>query len=125
MLSERGISYRVNSSLIWCDFGFPENKFDYSNVREHMMKCFPVFRGLNDKKLFFCHVAWSAEKCGKYRLSEKDYFELSKVVDSMDEKEAFINYSLGGNEDWSLSLCRFCGGCGIDNKKYVKAGIQV
>lgn len=123
---DAGIEYRINTSLVWSDFGFPEQPFNFADVRTHMMECFPVFRGLNDKKLYFCHVAWSAEKLGKYRLKEGDYFDLlSETIDSEEEKKRFLNYSLGGKEDWHLSFCKVCGGCGPDNTKYVDAGAQV
>lgn len=125
IMADNDIEYRTNSSLVWCDFGFPDNSFNFNNVRNHMMECFPIFRGINDSKLYFCHVAWSAEKCGMYTLQEEDYFDIKKI-DKFNEEQVkeFINYSLGGNEKWSLSLCKLCGGCGVDNKKYVKAGLQ-
>ncbi len=119
------IEYRVNSSLVWCDFGFPDNSFNFSDVRKHMMECFPIFRGINDKKIYFCHVAWSAEKCGLYKLNENDYYDMTKIdKNNYEQIEEFINYSLGGDESFSLSFCKLCGGCGIDNKMYVKAGLQ-
>lgn len=125
ILEENNIKYRINSSLVWCDFGFPANCFHFQDVRNHMMECFPVFRGINDSKLYFCHVAWSAEKCGLYQLKDEDFYELSEL-DKKNESEMknFLNYSLGGNSKWSLSFCKFCGGCGADNKNYVQAGIQ-
>ncbi|MBS4840272.1 MULTISPECIES: radical SAM protein [Clostridium] len=128
IFKENDINFRVNSSLVWCDFGFPEKPFNYSDnkIREHMMMCFPIFRGYNDKKFYFCHVAWSAEKCGKFQLNENDYYEMEKVNKS-DKKSMyeFLNYNLGGALDWRLSLCKVCGGCGSDNKKYVEPALQV
>ncbi|NBJ01910.1 4Fe-4S cluster-binding domain-containing protein [Lachnospiraceae bacterium] len=126
ILLENHIKYRINSSLVWCDFGFPENCFDIPDVRNHMMECFPVFRGINDSKLYFCHVAWGAEKCGLYQLNNNDYYNLENIDTEDDlEKERFLNYSLGGKQDWSLSFCKICGGCGADNTNYVPAGRQM
>lgn len=64
----------------------PDNSFNFNNVRNHMMECFPIFRGINDSKLYFCHVAWSAEKCGMYTLQEEDYFDIKKI-DKFNEEQ--------------------------------------
>lgn len=126
IMLDNGIEYRVNSSLVWCDFGFPDNCFDFKDVRSHMMKCFPVFRGINDSKMYFCHVAWSAEKCGLYHLQKGDYCDLIQLKkENVSDMTTFLNYSLGGSNDWYLSFCKVCGGCGTDNRKYVQAGLQV
>lgn len=126
LMKANHVEYRINSSLVWCDFGFPENSFHFKDVRTHMMECFPVFRGLNESKMYFCHVAWSAEKCGLYQLKESDYCNIAEIDEKKDEqRKEFLNMSLGGKQDWFLSFCKVCGGCGADNTKYIKAGLQV
>lgn len=126
ILIENHIKYRINSSLVWCDFGFPESCFEFQDIRKHMMTCFPVFRGVNDGRLYFCHVAWSAEKCGLYHLNEQDFYDLASI-DKENENQVIqlLNYSLGGSKSWALSFCKICGGCGSDNTQYVPVGQQI
>ncbi len=122
-LNEYGIEYVVRPELRWCDFGFPMNRFNFDDdkVREHMLNCGPSFHGVNDQKLYYCHVAWSAEKCGLLDIPQNEYIDLSKDVD----KEEMLEYCLGNMECQYITMCKVCGGCGYDNKKYVPAGAQM
>lgn len=114
----------VRSSKEWKDFGFPVDSLNIGeNVREHMKTCAPLFHGLNDNKFYYCHVAWSAEKTGLYKLNKGDYVDLDKL--DVKEKRKITKYALGDMEDQYVSLCRVCGGCGEDNINNVKAAIQM
>lgn len=127
-LQERGIRFLIKKSLEWCDFGFPEkeNVIPEEEVPAHMRNCSPLFHGLNDEKFYYCHVSWSAEKCGKYQLPETDYVKLDNQEEPRESvKEKILRHSLGEFEKGFMSFCRICGGCGTDNTEYVPAGIQV
>lgn len=126
LLDKNEIYYVVNESLRWCDFGFPEVieplQCDES-VRQHMLKCNPIFRGLNDGKFYYCHVSWSIEKCGMYALQKTDYIELESIK-SVQDKRNLIDYNLGKLQNEYISFCRVCKGCGSDNQNYVRSGEQ-
>ena len=55
-LMDSGVDYRVNESLVWTDFGFPDHPWRLSKEQAaaHMQSCAPVFRGLNSGRLYFC-----------------------------------------------------------------------
>lgn len=128
LLEDNQIWFHNRPSLKWCDFGFPQEPFSYKEeqIREHMLNCGPIFHGLNDKKFYYCHVAWSAEKCGEFQLTEKDYVDLSNINSSdPKQKRKIVEHSLGFMEEGYVSLCKLCGGCGKDNKRMVQAGEQV
>lgn len=114
------IPYYVNSSLNWLDFGFPNKplRIPDEKVYQHMLDCAPVFKGLNDKKLYYCHIVWSADKCGIYKEEETDYINLLK-----DSGQKIVNYVLGIMEK-PVSLCKFCAGCSSDNHNVIPVGEQ-
>lgn len=122
------LKYEIRQAMLWKDFGIPRCKGEYrpGSVREHMLTCAPLFHGLNDKKYYFCHVSWSAEKAGFYRLSEDDFVDLCKLdADSNHDKRKLIYHSMGEDlPKGHVSLCRLCGGCGEDNQVEVHAGEQ-
>lgn len=127
ILQEEGIECIVQPSKLWKDFGFPKEKAEHESktVREHMLNCAPIFHGLNDNKFYFCHVSWSAEKSGLYNLTKNDYIDLNQIDCNSDEsKRQIVEHGLGGLTKGYVSLCEICGGCGSDNSKIIKAGVQ-
>ncbi len=126
-LEKYNIQYAVNKNLRWCDFGFPEREcgFEITDVRNHMLECAPVFHGLNDEKLYYCHVAWSAEKCGLFINRENDYIRLSELTESKESKQKILEHCRGMVEGGFISLCAKCGGCGNDNPILVRAAKQI
>ncbi len=108
----------------WKDFGFPIAKpvIKGSDMVEHMKTCAPIFHGLNDNKFYYCHVAWSAEKAGLYKLRDGDFVGLEDLA--LTEKRKLTEQALGEMESEYVSLCRLCGGCGEDNLSIIKAAIQ-
>ncbi len=125
---EKGLRYEIRQALQWKDFGIPCRKGEHQSesVRKHMLTCAPLFHGLNDKKYFFCHVAWSAEKAGFYKLTENDFIDLCRLAVGCDnDKRKLIYHSMGENlQQGYVSLCQVCGGCGEDNLIEVNAGEQ-
>lgn len=123
-LQDSNIECVVFSSKEWKDFRFPVSAYSTDlSIREHMMNCAPLFHGLNDNKFYFCHVAWSAEKAGLYRLKKSDYVDLDEL--DVAEKRKLVQHAMGEMEEKHVSLCSVCGGCGEDNPNNVKAAIQM
>lgn len=119
------VAYRLRKDSEWRDFGFPQKKLDIKDIRKHMLCCGPVFHGLNDGKLYYCHVAWSAEKSDLYKLADTDYINLKNInKNDIKDVKKLLAHCLGDMEGGYVSLCRFCGGCGSDNQASIPAGIQ-
>ena len=91
-----------------------------------MLECGPIFHGINDGKFYYCHVAWSAEKCGLIKLNESDYVDLTQIdSNSSEQRKQILEHSQGNINGGFVSLCAKCGGCGNDNKNYVDAAEQM
>lgn len=119
-LEKYSINYFLNSSLSWLDFGFPENPISLPDekVYQHMLDCSPAFKGINDKKLYYCHIVWSADQCGIYKEKDTDYLNLLKC-----SKKEVVYYTLGIMENYT-SLCKYCAGCASDNKMVIDVAVQ-
>lgn len=125
---EWGISYTRNLMTEWKDFGFPKEPFhwDKDNVCAHMKSCSPLFHGINDRKLYYCHVIWSVEKAGLYTVPKQDYIDLTKLdCKNEDDRKRISNYCMGECERGFLGFCMVCGGCGIDNTRIIPVGVQM
>lgn len=128
LLEEKGISYSIMYNRQWCDFGFPRQIINISDehIREHMMQCNPGWHGLNNGKLYFCNVAWSAEKTGLFKLQQSDKLDLTKLIPGEENsKKQVLDFIMGNLPKGFLSFCKVCAGCGPDNKNYVLAGEQI
>lgn len=126
-LEEYNVSYVIEQSLTWLDFRFPSDnlKIKLNDIRSHMMCCAPAFHGLNDKKFYYCHVAWSAEKAGLFQLKEGDYISLESIdANNKDECRYLIEYASGNMKNNYVSLCEVCMGCGADNNYTVTVAKQ-
>ena len=127
VLKKWEIAYIRNHMTEWKDFGFPNKPFHWGKEggHDHMKSCSPLFHGINDKKFYYCHVIWSADKAGIYTAPESDYIDLTELEpDNEADKKKVWRYALGDCERGFLGFCMVCGGCGEDNDKAVVAGIQ-
>lgn len=126
-LEQWGIQYTRNVMDEWKDFGFPDKPFHWGKdgVREHMKNCSPLFHGVNDKKLYYCHVIWSADKAGIYTVPKQDYIDLTQLDPTKGEdREKVSRYCAGDCERGFLGFCMVCGGCGEDNERIIPVGVQ-
>lgn len=124
-LDEKGITYERDRALKWVDTGLPETigEEQGNNIIDHMKNCASSWHGLADKKLFYCNISWSAEKCGLFNNEEGDYIDL-RDMESDEILEKMIALNLGDFPKGYNSLCRFCKGCGTDNNSFVIPGEQ-
>lgn len=120
---EYGIDYYRNPSIVWTDFGFPENpvKRTPEQLEEHLNSCRPNWNALHGGRFYYCNVSWCAEQSGHFQLQPEDYIELEKI-DPKDKAACrrIVELSRG-----TSSFCRICGGCGKDNTNYVPTGVQI
>ena len=124
-LKEYGIPYVHNKDMMWSSFGFPNSELSISKEKApaHMNNCSPICHGYNDGRVYFCHMSWSAEKSGNYRLCEDDYIDLQKVAYE-DRRKIALHCYIRTNQKRYISFCQNCGGLGKDNKMFVTAGEQ-
>ena len=124
-LQKKAVSYKRNKEKKWKNFYFPRETqmAQYDSERGHMLCCNPVFRGINDKKFYYCHIVWSAVQAGLIKEESSDYIKLEDIH-SQNDREKLLEHDLGFVENGYVSLCKYCGGCGFDNKSVITAGIQ-
>ncbi len=125
-LEEYGIDYMWNKNIDWFDFGFPKDKYHYEEEAavQHMQCCNSIEHILDDGKLFYCGLEWSAQKGGLYPCEEKAYVDLVKTANGEVDKAAILEMILANIEGGCLEFCKVCGGFGIDNNNRVKTAVQ-
>jgi hypothetical protein len=125
-LDEKKVHYTVNQSILWNNFGFPEDLFSFEtddDTRRHMLSCSPLFLGINEGKICYCNVAWSAMK-SKLFTTEEETFDL-KILHGYEGRQRLLEYCMGDVPKGYLEFCKVCGGCGSDNNHFVDAGCQI
>lgn len=126
-LEEYGISYMRNKNIDWFDFGFPKEKYRYEGEEavRHMQCCNSIEHILDDKKLFYCGLEWSAQKGGLFPIEEKAYVDLRKIESGAVEKKAILEMIMANIEWGCMEFCKVCGGFGIDNDNRVETARQM
>lgn len=127
-LSKNGIPYSISIYETWMDLGFPEKVEPIGETKEaekkHMLLCSPGCHIMSDKKVFYCGLIFSAEKCGLYHLQQEDYVDLEKKKDGLEAKEEILRYCLGDVKNEAISICNVCRGSGSDNRHIVGVAEQ-
>ncbi|MBQ7158635.1 MAG: 4Fe-4S cluster-binding domain-containing protein [Treponema sp.] len=126
-LEQYHISYMRNKNIDWFDFGFPKDKYHYEGdaAIRHMQCCNSIEHILDDKKLFYCGMEWSAQKGGIFPIEEKAYVDLEKIAAGEIERKAILEMILANIEGGCLEFCKVCGGFGIDNNNRVATAKQL
>lgn len=126
-LNEYQISYMRNRHIDWFDFGFPEERYYYEGeaAMSHMQCCNTICHTLDDKKLFYCGLEWSAQKGGLYPIEEKAYVDLEKIERGENDRSDILEMLIGNIEGGYMEFCKVCGGFGIDNNNHVETARQM
>ena len=101
----------------WLDFGYPEvNHKDYSEDQRiaHFHSCDATFRGLYNKKLYYCHLEASAVQAELFEEAEGDFVELDKLEEQ--NKIEIVEMDLGYSKIGYPTFCLRCEGCGSKKK---------
>ena len=116
-----------NKHIDWFDFGFPKNRYLYEgeDAVRHMQCCNSIEHILDDKKLFYCGLEWSAQKGGLFPIEEKAYVDLEKMVSGEVERKAILEMIMANIEGGYMEFCKVCGGFGIDNNNRVETAKQL
>lgn len=126
-LEKYNISYMRNKNIDWFDFGFPRDLYHYEGEEaiNHMQWCNSIEHILDDKKLFYCGLEWSAQKGGLYPIEEKAYIDLEKVKEGKIARKEILEMIMANIEGGCMEFCKVCGGFGIDNNNRVETAKQV
>lgn len=125
-LSQNNIQVRRNISDKWLDFGYPNERNNLRHEEEMIGffdKCRAPFRGLNNKKIYYCHLSSSAIQCNLFTENSNDYFDLSQYDES--KKRELTEFDLGYNNNGYISFCKHCYGCDTVNERYVEVAEQI
>lgn len=128
-LKKNRIPYSMSIYKTWMDLGFPEKILPIGKtseeIRQHMLLCSPGCHILNEKKVYFCGLIFSAERCGLYQLQEGDYIDLEATNETREDKEVLLKYCLGYVKNGFISACRVCRGSGSDNTHVIGVAEQL
>ncbi len=126
-ITEYGISYMRNRNIDWFDFGFPRELYHYEGEEavKHMQCCNSIEHILDDGKLFYCGLEWSAQKGGLYPVEEKAYVDLDRIARGEAERKSILEMILANIPGGCLEFCKVCGGFGIDNNNRVETAKQL
>lgn len=126
-LEAYGIDYMHNKNIDWFDFGFPKDKYYYEGEAAvaHMQCCNSIEHILDEGKLFYCGMEWSAQKGGLYPIEEKAYVDLEAIAAGKRERKDILEMILANIPGGCLDFCKRCGGFGIDNNNRVATAKQL
>lgn len=121
------ISYMRNKHIDWFDFGFPKDLYHYEgdDAVQHMQCCNSIEHILDDKKLFYCGLEWSAQKGGLYPIEEKAYVDLVDIKEGRADRKDILEMIMANIEGGCMEFCKVCGGFGIDNNNRVETAKQM
>ncbi|MGO5027904.1 radical SAM protein [Candidatus Agathobaculum pullicola] len=124
-LRAHGIRFRHGVDEQWISFGFPDYQRP-SNWKGDPIaffdECYAPFRGLYQKKFYYCHLEASAEAAGLFTPSANDYFDLSHF--DAKRKVELAEFDLGYTKTGDISYCTRCKGCFSVNQDYVPVAEQ-
>lgn len=124
-LNKYEIEYVIDRYDTWLDFGDPlvTNKQDNEHeLSDFFDRCHMIWRGLQDKKYYFCHSDCSAKRAGIIDDNINDYFDLNNY--SEKRKIELLEFDLGYNQRGYLELCNRCNGSYGLNNTYTEVAIQ-
>jgi len=121
-LAEYDIEYRQNIIEEWVDlYNLSEEKNS-----DNMDNCGMFAASINNNRLFYCNLQWSALNLGLVKENENDYIKLEELnKENFDYKIKLLAYYLGYNKNKQLSVCYKCNGIAQYGDKIIKAAEQV
>ena len=108
-ISKNNINHLIRKDISWIDFGDP-NVEKFHSVEEqitHFDSCTAPYRGLNNKKYYYCHLNTSAVLAGMAPPNENDFISL----DTNPKPEEILKFDLGFPKLGYVTFCKNCNGC--------------
>lgn len=130
LLDNAGITHYTMPVTQWSDFGFPDNPNNVQGdaaLTTFFDRCCPDFRGLWNKRVYFCHLETSAIRAGMFTDNANDYFALEtrNPADIQQAKRRFLEFDFGYNLLGYVTFCKVCRGCGCVNDLVVPVAEQM
>lgn len=125
-LEGRNIAYRRNIDNKWLDFGFPSYRNEdmgEEDMAQFFDQCYSPFRGLDGKKLYYCHLNTSAVRAELFEDNPNDFFSLEPFDEG--RKKELVRFDLGYTETGYVTYCRRCKGCFAVNEDYTEVAEQL
>lgn len=125
IMDQYGINHYTMQTDVWGDFGFPDNpntERDKKKLGAMFERCCPPFRGIWQKKVYFCHLETSAVRAELFEDNENDYFDLNQKTGEI--KKSFLEFDMGYIKKGYLEFCKVCRGCGCVNNLTVPVAEQ-
>lgn len=122
-LQKHGIKVNRDRQEYWLDFGYPETNHENWTEEQkiaHFHNCEADFRGLHNRKLYYCHLEASAVQAGLFEESEDDFVELDKLNE--ENKVELVELDQGYSRKGYPGFCLRCDGCG--SKKNIPVAKQ-
>lgn len=111
-LSQHQIRFVRKKMDFWLDFGFETaNHFEETEEQKiaFFHRCGAPFRGLRNRRLYFCHMEANAIELGEWKEQEGDVF-LLEPYDS-NKRIELLEFNLGYSKRGYPSICMRCDGC--------------
>lgn len=111
-LSQHKIRFVRKKMDFWLDFGFATANHSGDSEEEKIVffhRCGAPFRGLRDRKFYFCHLEASAVELGEWEEQEGDTFLLEPYDTS--RRIELLEFNLGYSRRGYPSICMRCAGC--------------
>lgn len=96
----------------WLDFGFATADHSGDSEEEKIAffhRCGAPFRGLRDRKFYYCHLEASAVELEEWKEQEGDTFLLEPY--DADRRIELLEFNLGYSRRGYPSICMRCDGC--------------
>lgn len=108
----------------WVDFGYPRVLIEgKETLQRHFKSCRASFRGLYNRRLYYCHLQASAEQTGQFPGCPNDWFDLETYDEA--RKPDLLKLERGELPLGYLTFCARCAGCAPANQQLVPAAKQV
>ena len=114
---------RLDKWLDFCLLKCNKNGASEQDMINFFDLCNPPFRGLHNRRMYFCHLSASAEQADLYTSDPSDYFDLTQSDE--DVKKRLLEFNFGFSKKGYAKLCRQCAGCDAVNHLEVDGAIQI
>lgn len=120
-LEQAGVSYRLGNKSQWFEFDRTAEVLDNEAVaKQRFDQCFFRNRVLKENKLYYCHHEAGAIWSKKVEEGTESSVDITKV-----DKNQFMAFDLGYNEQGYLPLCKRCNGYERINHCFIDAAEQL
>ncbi|MCL2226736.1 MAG: radical SAM protein [Oscillospiraceae bacterium] len=120
-LKNSGVSYTLRE-YDWSQYKRQNKINDENELKRHYIRCNQAFTAIQSKRLYTCHLPWSAAQCGIGPDDLEDSLDLSSSsVTALD----IVKAGLGHIPRGYTSRCSMCNGCDPDYYEKIPKAVQL